>query len=155
MVGKDDLLLPVAELFTPQFLGEQLAIGIQQKQELMHRSESAFIWAWSRLMGQDCTCVLQRQGWHWMGMEEDRTRTETRTNHTAYAAGIIPKPNPGDINPKQKFFTSGNNDIANDHTDRITHKNWFWRVSDNSQWYFMKMRSCFSFSDLIIFFESS
>ncbi len=38
--------LGIAELFTPQFLGEQLAIGIQRKQEPVHQSESAFIRSW-------------------------------------------------------------------------------------------------------------
>jgi hypothetical protein len=49
--------LEIEVLFTPQFLGEQLATSIQEKQELGHQSESAFIRAWRRLMGFDCNCV--------------------------------------------------------------------------------------------------
>jgi hypothetical protein len=64
-----------------------LATSIQEKQELVHQSESAFIRAWRRLLGFDCNCVYSlRDGvkWTW-----ERTEPGQRPgpNHTAYMAG--------------------------------------------------------------------
>jgi hypothetical protein len=99
-----------------------LATSIQQKQELVHQSESVFIRAWRRLMSFDCNCVCSlRDGvkWAWK-----RTEPGQRPGSSTQLTQLEPHKGAQramkikiKIKNKKRFFTNGNDDIGNDHTD--------------------------------------
>jgi hypothetical protein len=74
-------------------------------------------------MGFDCNCVYSlRDGVKW-AWERTEPGQRPEPNHTSYKAGTTQRRPAGNekiiikIEFKIRFFTNGNDDIANDHTD--------------------------------------